>query len=139
MNDLADPASATGGCLCGGVTYELRGPLRPVMNCHCGQCRRTHGHFAAYTSVPRAHLTLTEARGLRWYESSDAARRGFCAECGASLFWGPRGSGRIAVAAGTLDAPTGLTSAAHVFVADKGDYYEITDDLETYPGSMTRR
>lgn len=124
---------AIGRCLCGAVAYELRGDLRDVVNCHCGQCLRTHGHVAAYTSLERAGLRLTADRGLRWYRSSDQARRGFCSECGASLFWEPVGQDRIAVAAGTIDPPTGLKTIRHIFAADKSDYYEIADGLETLP------
>ena len=43
---------AAGGCECGAVRYEVRGPLREVIDCHCGQCRRTHGHF----EIGRAHV-----------------------------------------------------------------------------------
>jgi len=133
MSQSETPPRATGHCLCGGVAYEVRGPLREVVNCHCGQCLRTHGNFAAFTSVARDDLVLTEERGLKWYDSSETARRGFCGTCGASLFWAPQGEGRIAIAAGTLDRPTGLTTNRHIFVADKGDYYEIADGLECLP------
>ncbi len=124
---------ATGGCLCGAVRYEVRGPLRGVVNCHCGQCRKVHGHVAAYTSAARADLVLIEDRGLKWYASSDFARRGFCGDCGASLFWEPLNQGRISIAAGGIDTPSGLTTLRHIFTAHKGDYYEITDDLEALP------
>ena len=122
-------AGATGGCLCGAVRYRIAGRLREVMNCHCSQCRRTHGHFAAYAAVRSDRLELTEEHGLAWYESSPKAARGFCRSCGASLFWRPGDLDYVAVAAGTLDAPTGLKTVAHIHVADKGDYYEISDDL----------
>ena len=128
--------SATGGCLCGAVRYEVRGRLRDVTICHCGQCLRTHGHAAAYSSAGTDALVLTEDRGLKWYVSSATARRGFCAECGASLFWEPSEGGHTAIAAGTLDRPTGLKTVAHIFTADKGDYYDITDDLAQWPGTM---
>jgi hypothetical protein len=127
------PLRASGRCLCGAVQYQLRGPIREVVNCHCGQCLRSHGHFAAYTRLERADFVLTEDRGLKWYRSSDFARRGFCRDCGSSLFWEPSRSGEISVAAGTIDPPTGLKTIRHIFVADKGDYYEITDGLETLP------
>ncbi len=130
------PVHATGGCLCGAVRYEVRAPLRPVIDCHCGQCRRTHGHVAAYTAAPRERLVVTEDRGLKWYRSSPAARRGFCGECGSSLFWDADARPYTAIAAGTLDPPTGLRTAGHIFVADKGDYYEITDALPRWPGFM---
>lgn len=124
---------ATGGCLCGAVRYEVRGPLREVVNCHCGQCRRVHGHVAAYSSAARSDLVLTEARGLKWYASSAGARRGFCGDCGASLFWEPVGEPRIAIAAGGINAPSGLCTIRHIFTAHKGDYYEIADGLEALP------
>ncbi len=57
------------------------------------------------------------------------ARRGFCRDCGSSLFWEPTSGDRISIAAGTLDSPTGLDAAAHVFVRDSGDYYTISDGL----------
>ena len=43
-----DPVRA-GGCLCGRVRYTVRGPLRGILLCHCGQCRRWHGHLGAYS------------------------------------------------------------------------------------------
>lgn len=126
--------SHTGGCLCGAVGYQVTGPLREVENCHCRRCRRTHGHVGAYTAAPNDALALTESRGLRWYVA-DGRERGFCAECGASLFWRRSGSDQTSIAAGTLDAPTGLRTAVHIFTGSRGDYYEITDDLPRYPGS----
>jgi hypothetical protein len=97
MREEDSPAiRGTGGCLCGSVRYEVRGPLRPVVDCH---------------------------------RSSSTARRGFCGDCGSSLFWEPASGERISIAAGTLDLPTGLETVAHVFVEDSGDYYTISDDL----------
>jgi hypothetical protein len=118
-----------GGCLCGGVRYEVRGPLREVMACHCSQCRRTSGHYAAMTSAASADLVLTRADTLAWYASSPAAERGFCRVCGSNLFWKPKADERMSITAGTLDMPTGLKMNEHIFVADKADYYELDDDL----------
>ncbi len=122
---------ASGGCLCGGVRYEVRGPLREVLLCHCEECRRWHGHFSASTAARKEDLVLIEQGSLRWIESpaSDAnARRGFCANCGSSLFWDPPRRPTISIAAGTLDGESGLRSAGHWFVSQAGDYYEIPDD-----------
>ena len=116
-----------GGCLCGAVRYEARGRLRGVVDCHCGRCRRTHGHFAAYTEVASDALALMDGRGLRWH-TSDGRERGFCSECGASLFWRRAGGSSTSIAAGTLDEPTGLRTVAHIFLDSKGDYYDLPDD-----------
>ena len=116
---------ATGACLCKAVRYEVTGALRDVVLCHCEMCRRTHGHVGAYAAAARDALRLVEARGLRWYASSSFARRGFCAECGASLFWERIGSASVSIAAGTLDAPTNLATTLQIFVDDAGDYYTL--------------
>lgn len=118
----------SGQCLCGAVRYEVRGPLSEVHACHCGQCRRQSGHFVAAAEAHRDDFVLTADDGLEWYRSSDIAKRGFCAKCGSALFWDD-GSAEISINAGSLDQPTGLKLTAHIFVADKADYYEIEDDL----------
>ncbi len=125
--------SASGRCLCGGVAYRVNGPLRDVVYCHCTRCRRTHSHFAAYSACARGDLELLEDLGLRWYEI-DGARYGFCGECGARVFWTRAERPTISIAAGTLDEPTDLRASQHIFTADAGDYYEITDALERRPG-----
>jgi len=119
----------TGGCLCGGVRYRILGALRGVIACHCSQCRRTSGHYAAMTSAPSANVELTSSDHLRWYKSSDTAERGFCGVCGGNLFWKQVGRDAISITAGTLDTPTNLAVEEHIFVADKSDYYSIDDDL----------
>jgi hypothetical protein len=120
----------SGSCLCGAVTYTLEGELRPSMACHCTQCRKTSGHYWSATQVPTDKFTVTKEAGLKWFRSSNAARRGFCAECGSSLFWQLDGEYTTSVATGTLDGPTGIKTEQHIFVADKGDYYDIEDGVE---------
>ena len=118
--------TSSGSCLCGDVTYEVEGGLRPVVNCHCTQCRKTTGHFLAATSARHDHFTLINDKGLKWYRSSDKARRAFCGTCGSTLFWQVDDADYIAIAAGTLDGDTGLKTKGHIFCADAGDYYEIS-------------
>lgn len=120
-----------GSCLCGAVRYRVDGPLRPVVACHCTQCRKTSGHFVAATSARRETVTVTGE--VAWYHASAKARRGFCAICGSSLFWDGPGT-HLSIHAGTLDGATGLRQVGHIFCADKGDYYELADDLPQAPG-----
>lgn len=133
-NPQPDPTPHTGGCLCGGVRYRAGGPLRGAVACHCSQCRRTSGHFAAMTSVPAADLELDASGSLVWYRSSATAERGFCRICGSNLFWRQTGSDAVSIGAGTLDVPTGIAIEKHIFVADKSDYYELDDDVPHLPG-----
>ncbi|MGP8033950.1 MAG: GFA family protein [Steroidobacteraceae bacterium] len=126
---MTTSAPRAGGCLCGAVRYSVTGPLRAVVLCHCTQCRRSTGHFMAATAARHRDFRLASAAELRWYLSSDSARRGFCGRCGSTLFWQAEGRDYISIAAGTLDGASGLKSACHIFVADKGDYYALDDGL----------
>ncbi|MFD1624530.1 GFA family protein [Azospirillum griseum] len=139
MSDAPNPSpDLTGRCLCGGVRFHLTERPLGVANCHCGQCRRFHGHVGAYVSLPRPAVVFDAEDSLRWFRSSDHAQRGFCGTCGSSLFWMGDSGGRLDVAAGCLDAPTGLATLRHIFVADQGDYYRIPDDsLDRFPGTTT--
>jgi hypothetical protein len=91
-------------------------------------CRKWHGHVGAYAAVDRAELALVAQRGLKWHSSSADVRRGFCGDCGSCLFFDDARLPKLAFCPGTLDEPTNLRSKAHIFVASKGDYYEMADD-----------
>ena len=120
-----------GQCLCGGVQYSVdRRDLKLPDACHCGQCRRWSGHVWASVNAPSNALQFEADDTLKWFRASDHAARGFCASCGSSLFWrADATANRIAVALGALETPTGLKLGEHIFVADKGDYYDIADGL----------
>lgn len=117
---------ARGSCLCGAITYEARGPLRPVIACHCTQCRKASGHFAAATRCATADLTIV-GDTLKWYRASHVAERGFCTECGSSLFWRPVGGDTTSIYAGSIDGPSGLSLVAQIHADAKGDYYDLPD------------
>lgn len=126
-----------GGCLCGAVRYEANGRLTSVTYCHCSRCRRWHGHAGAYCAVDRDGFRVTEERGLRWFASSEGVRRGFCSECGSSVLFDDASLPKMGICAGSLDEPTGIREKAHIYVASKGDYYDIKDELlkfDTMPG-----
>jgi hypothetical protein len=127
--EVAQPR-ATGRCLCGAVTYEVRGLLRDVVLCHCVECRRWGGHAGAYASAMNVDLVVSGG-SLRWVpspESNRHARRAFCCECGSSLFWQAADAERTGIAAGTLDPPTGLRLTAHIYTADAADWDELPED-----------
>jgi hypothetical protein len=90
------------------------------------------GHFMAAAFVNKSDLSINDSPNLRWYRSSPTAKRGFCGECGSTLFWAGDTWDEIGIAAGTLDDTQGMKLTAHVFTPDKGDYYDITDGLPQY-------
>jgi hypothetical protein len=126
---------ATGRCLCGAVTYAVHGPLRDILLCQCVECRRWSGDVGAFSAARENDLAV-DATSLRWIDSPESdhgARRAFCAECGSSLFWQAAGSERIGIAAGTLDQPTGLRVAAHIYTHQAADYALLDDGLPRDP------
>jgi len=127
------PIRVSGRCLCGGVRYDVRGPMRPVIACHCNECRRFSGGIWNATAAIRENLTIHDSGSLTWYRSSEQARRGFCGTCGSNLFIDFPDRPYVPIAAGTLDKPTGLRLAVHIFTREAGDYYEIGNDLPKFP------
>jgi len=112
------------------VTFEVTGDLPPPDACHCTKCRKVSGHVWASSDIPRDALTIVGAHNLTWFRSSEKVRRGFCSTCGSALFFDPIvKKDWIGVAMGAFDRPTDTRLAVHIFVADKGDYYDIADDV----------
>ena len=118
-----------GSCLCGAVRFTVQGDLPAPSACHCTKCRKHTGHYEAGTDVPRSALTVVGEERLTWYHSSEKVRRGFCSVCGSSLFFDPVHLDWIGIMMGAFDTPTRTKLAMHIFVADKGDYYDLTDGV----------
>ena len=124
--------SLSASCLCKGVNISIRGEFRPVINCHCIQCTKTHGNFAAYTSVLEENIFFKSKKTLKWFKSSTKARRGFCNNCGASIFFKRSGSKSVSISAGLFKNPTKLKTISHIYIQNKRDYYKISDNLPKF-------
>jgi hypothetical protein len=131
---MTDTIEHQGGCLCEKIRYKIAGPLRPVVACHCRQCQKSSGFHVAATNAEQKNLIMLKDDTIKWFVSSDIAKRAFCSECGSNLFWKQNGSDTISIFAGTLDQPTNLTMVEHIYVADKGDFYQLNDDLPKHAG-----
>ena len=114
------------------MTFEVAGDIPAPDACHCTACRKQSGHYFVSADVPRSAITIHGAEKVHWFESSAKARRGFCATCGSSLFWDPADRDWIGVAMGAFDGPTHSKVHVHVFVAEKGDYYELGDGVPQF-------
>jgi len=122
-----------GSCLCGGITYTVSGELRPVTACHCTQCRKQTGHYYAASQGRHEQFEIVDKEGLlKWYRSSEQAARGFCSNCGSALFWKRENSEHLSFMVGSIDGATNLKLARHIFTADKGDYYEIEENVPRF-------
>ncbi len=116
-----------GSCLCGAVRFTVNAAAKGPSVCHCGQCRKQSGHLWSSAYAPEASITVTGP--VKWFEATPSAKRGFCPTCGSFLFWKAHDEDTMSFALGALDGPTGIKLEKHIFVADKGDYYDIKDGL----------
>ena len=119
----------TGRCYCGSVTYEVRGELGPLVNCHCQFCRRAHGAaFATVSPLPSARFHITAGEeDLREYRNPEGSRF-FCGRCGGRLFNRPRSTDELLVlVVGSLDEDPPQAPVMHINVESKAAWYEILD------------
>ena len=133
-----------GSCLCGGIKFEITGPLSAPLNCHCSLCRKQHG--AAFRS--RVRVKSDDCRWLqgehliKYYEAKGGYLRGFCRECGSPILnkpgpnWErasefPQGLSQYGIPLAILDNPP-VQPECHAFVDSKAPWFEITDGLPQY-------
>ena len=119
-------------CLCGNISFKTSGYHRDVQNCHCVQCLKTHGHHAAYSKIEEKDLKFLSKKSLKWFKSSKRAKRGFCSNCGASIFFKVIGTNSVCIAAGIFNNPTKLKTSIEIFTKGKSDYYKINSKLPKY-------
>jgi len=121
--------SVEGSCLCGAVKFTGTPSPKGTGVCHCKMCRvQSSGPFFAVRMV--GGVALTESRGLKWYDASDIGERGFCEECGSTLFWRSKSCapGQWAVSAGTLPDDAIASIFEHIWSDDKPQYYDFADN-----------
>ena len=134
-----------GSCLCGGIKFEITGPLVRPLNCHCTFCRKQQGAaFRSRARVRRSDFRWLQGEALMsWYEATPGYRRGFCRVCGSPIInWAephsppanPVNLGEFGVALATLDDDPRVRPESHCFVRSKAPWFEITDDLPQYEG-----
>ena len=115
----------TASCLCKGVKFKTLNKLRSVSNCHCVQCRKTHGIFGAYTNIKDKEIKFLNKTTLKWFKSSKNSKRGFCNKCGASIFFKVIGTKNISIAAGMFNKPVKLKTIMNIFIKGKLEYYKL--------------
>ncbi len=124
-----------GSCLCRTVRYEVVGDLDLMYNCHCPNCRKSHG--AAFATVARVRRErfrwISGEESVSRYESSREVARYFCGTCAANLFSVLSSRPEfLHLRLGTLDDDPGLRPSFHMFVGSKAPWFEINDDLPRY-------
>ncbi len=122
----------TGGCLCGAVRFEIRGPISDIVMCHCSQCRKVQGSaFATNGKVAADDFVLLRGEdNLSAYAPSEDQQKYFCRTCGSPILSRRKSRpAEVRVRLGTIDSDIAERPEAHIFVGSKANWDRISDDL----------
>lgn len=121
-----------GGCLCGAVRYRSDGEPINIRACHCRRCQKATGSsFYARVMVPRDSVEMTGPVGR--FDAGTGVVRGFCKECGTSLFTERPAMGGMGLSLGSLDDPNRSKPTQHIWWSAKQEWLNIEDDLAHHP------
>jgi hypothetical protein len=130
----------TGGCLCGGVRFEVVIEPESASYCHCTRCQRRTGTAAsAQARVPAGGVRVTQGEELvRAFAPPDGWPKSFCSVCGSALWSEHPETGVRGVRLGTFDSDPGIRPQWHQFVAYAASWEPIPDDgLPRFPEQRT--
>jgi hypothetical protein len=126
-----------GGCLCGAVKFSANLPSKWCAHCHCSMCRITHGAgYVTWVGFEQHQVRFTKGKThVKWHESSPGAQRGFCKQCGSSMFFrSERWAGELHIALGCINGAMDRQPKANVFFDKHVDWMPIDDTLKQVEG-----
>jgi hypothetical protein len=121
-----------GSCLCGKVSYEIRGSPQTMYYCHCSMCRKATGSSFATNMLVRAEdfVVLSGREAIKPFLSSPGEHRNFCSECGSPIYGEAlKRKGVVSVRCGTLDTDPVVRPSAHIYADSKSPWFIICDQL----------
>ncbi len=124
--------SIQGNCFCERVSFSFLPPTLFQVHCHCNYCRQAQGSaFVTWVGVEEEKFRYVTGGDLvTWYKSTKESRRGFCSECGSTLFYrSSLAPGEIHIARPYIHSDLKQKPTAHVFFDQHVDWISIHDDL----------
>ncbi|ATO18837.1 aldehyde-activating protein [Acinetobacter sp. LoGeW2-3] len=124
-----------GSCLCGGIQYEVRGPLGDIIQCHCRRCRKATGTaFATNSPIAKADFYLLQGQQLlKSFNTTTGVSRNFCSECGSPIYSVKADLPDVyRLRIGSLDTPIEQQLTCHFYVGFKAEWDDIHDTLPQY-------
>lgn len=120
----------TGRCACGAVTFSVEAP-KTYGACHCEMCRRwTGGVWMGVVCESEPEVTGP----LKVWKSSRIASRGFCPDCGSSVWHRPRHAKFPTLGQGLFDDQTGWTMTREIMAEDRPDHYAFGTGAKSFTG-----
>jgi hypothetical protein len=123
-----------GSCLCGGIRFEISGPVAGISQCHCSLCRKVSGTANIATIA-------VSADQLRWLAGEELVRTfarpsgygaAFCATCGSPAPDANAARTRYGIPAGLIDGDRDLRVIEHIFIGSKAQWEAIPDDAPCF-------
>lgn len=118
-----------GECLCGKVKITVKETKAEVGTCHCGMCRKWSGGIPMILEV-ETKLEIEGEENVKYYDSSNWAKRAFCSNCGSNLFYLLKEKNLYFVQAGLFDLEGKVEFTHQVFVDKKPSYYEFKNQTK---------
>ena len=124
-----------GSCLCGKITFEITGPIKDIVMCHCSLCRKAQGSaFATNANVATKDFKFKSGEdNLSGYEATPGQTKFFCTTCGSPIMSQQVDRpDNIRIRLGTIESEITERPGAHIFVDSKANWETICDDLPQY-------
>ncbi|WP_227006725.1 GFA family protein [Shewanella donghaensis] len=128
-----------GGCLCGGIRYQVNTAPFDADYCHCIQCQKSSGAvFQAWMDFKLDQITwLTGV--VTEYQSSEHVSRGFCVQCGCSISYrDDRYPDYFTLTIASLDNPRLVKPTYHIHTKNQVSWLNITDDCSRYENERVK-
>ncbi len=123
----------SGKCFCGQLKFHYTPPSAYIAHCHCGDCRQAHGAgFITWVGIDSKQFHLDDDSTLKWFGEVETGRRGFCSECGTTLFFeSSLWPGQMAVTRASLPEEIDREPSQHGFYDLRANWIPvINDELE---------
>lgn len=115
-----------GKCFCGNISFEIKGDLIGLINCHCKDCQRIHGNYNPMMITSLDTIEFNQENPT-WFKSSDKAERGFCNRCGSAMFKKLTEDNKILISAGCFDETSQFKTIRNIWEQSKGSYYVVPE------------
>lgn len=126
-----------GGCLCGGIRFEISGEISNIVCCHCSECRKAQGSaFATNGVVNEASFHILVGENLLTsYEPTPGYEKLFCSRCGSPIISkSTKKPGVVRVRLGAIESDITERPMAHIFVGSKANWEEICGSIPQFEG-----
>ena len=125
-------SEATGSCLCGELGFTAQLPALWVAHCHCSLCQKNSGAaFVTWAGFKENEVQIIDInKNLKWFSATENAYRGFCNQCGSTLFFKSlRWPGELHIPVVNIHQILDLEPQAHVNWSSHQSWIHIADDL----------